>query len=222
MLNKPIRVSHSASDLKPVESAMAPSVIETPTEPRHYSKTSNVTPETTNGVNKPKLVRMSAKDPSTTCSAVIEVIERDGGVIIENLVSDTLVTQIKRDLAPYYDSDTGGTSHFFPSTTSRATGLLGISSACVELALSPLFSAVADAMLTSTYTHWYGKVLKTSVSRPQISSTVGFRVNPGGTQQGLHRDDADYHTTDTEMPVMLGCVTAITKTTKGECAIPIQ
>ncbi|KAH8803336.1 hypothetical protein F5884DRAFT_861666 [Xylogone sp. PMI_703] len=161
-----------------------------------------------------KLQRMSAKDPATTCEALVAIIERDGGVIVEDLASTALVAQIKSDLAPYFDTDKVDRSGFFPSTTQRATGLLGISDACVELALNPLYNAIANKMISSTYTFWTGQQKETVTSKPQISSTVGFRVNPGGKQQGLHRDDSDYHTRNCDMPVMIGCVTALTKTTK--------
>lgn len=54
---------------------------------------------------------------------------------------------------------------------------------------------------------WEGQKQLSVVGKPQIASIVGFRVQPGGTQQALHRDDADYHTRNCDMPVMLGCVT---------------
>ncbi|KAG4437909.1 hypothetical protein IFR05_006628 [Cadophora sp. M221] len=157
---------------------------------------------------------MSANDPATTCEALVAIIERDGGVIVDDLVSPSLVAQIKSDLAPHFDTDKVDKSGFFPSTTQRATGLLAISDACVELALNPLYNAIANKMISSTYTYWSGQSQETVTSKPQISSTVGFRVNPGGKQQGLHRDDSDYHTRNCDMPVMIGCVTALTKTTK--------
>ncbi|KAJ5398052.1 hypothetical protein N7509_006165 [Penicillium cosmopolitanum] len=126
---------------------------------------------------KPSFVRLDAAKVSTTPAQVIEVLEREGGVIIENLISQELAQQIKTDLKPHFDGDTPDKYGFFPETTQRASGLLGISDACVELAL-------------------------------------GFRVNPGGRQQVLHRDDNDYHPSDKKLPVMIGCVTALTKTTK--------
>jgi hypothetical protein len=163
----------------------------------------------------PQLQRMNANDPATTPEALSAIIEKDGGVIVENLVPLSLVEQIKSDLAPHFNTDKVDKSGFFPSTTQRATGLLAISDACVELALNPLYNEVANQLISSTYTYWVGQEQETCTSKPQISSTVGFRVNPGGKQQGLHRDDSDYHTRGCDMPVMLGCVTALTKTTKG-------
>ncbi|KAJ5227329.1 uncharacterized protein N7469_007335 [Penicillium citrinum] len=163
---------------------------------------------------KPSFVRLDATNPSTTPAQVVEVLEREGGIIIENLISKELAQQIKTDLKPHFDGDTPDKSGFFPETTQRASGLLGISDACVELACNPLYINVANAMVSSSYTFWRGDHQETVSGKPIISSTVGFRVNPGGRQQVLHRDDNDYHPNDKKLPVMIGCVTALTKTTK--------
>jgi ectoine hydroxylase-related dioxygenase (phytanoyl-CoA dioxygenase family) len=131
--------------------------------------------------------RRNAK--TTSEEELIEIIKRDGGVIVEELISQELAAKVKADLEPYFDADIKDESGFFPETTKRATGLLGISDACVELACNKTFIDVANKMLTSVYTAWTGQEQHTFRSKPYISSTVGFRVNPGGKQQGLHRDD---------------------------------
>ncbi|KAF3398611.1 Uncharacterized protein F1880_006232 [Penicillium rolfsii] len=159
-------------------------------------------------------VRLSTSEASSTPEKAISFIERDGGVIIENLISHELAEQIKKDLKPHFDKDIPDKYGFFPATTQRATGLLGISDACVELACNPFYISVANALVSSTFTFWRDDRQVTVSGKPIISSTVGFRVNPGGKQQVLHRDDNDYHPTNKEMPVMIGCVTALTKTTR--------
>ena len=139
---------------------------------------------------KPTIVRLNGNDPATTTERIVSIIKRDGGVIVENLISKELATQVKADLKPYFDTDKVDASGFFPHTTQRATGLLAKSDACVELALNPTYIKVANAMISSTYTYWSGQKQETVYAKPVISSTVGFRVNPGGRQQGLHRDDS--------------------------------
>lgn len=162
---------------------------------------------------KPTIQRFDANDIATTTELLVSTIERDGGVIVENIITSELAAQIKRDLEPYFDTDKEDPSGFFPVTTQRASGLLAFSDACADLACNPTYTNVANKMISSTYTYWAGQKQDTVTSKPVISSTVGFRVNPGGRQQDLHRDDADYHTRNCDMPMMLGCVTALTKTT---------
>ncbi|KAH0837060.1 phytanoyl-CoA dioxygenase family protein [Fonsecaea pedrosoi] len=138
---------------------------------------------------KPTLARCDANDPATTTDLLVSIIERDGGVIVENLISKELATRIKTELKPYFDTDKVDPSGFFPHTTQRATGLLARSDGCVELATNPTYIDVANRMISSTYTYWNGQQKETVYAKPIISSTVGFRVNPGGRQQALHRDD---------------------------------
>lgn len=146
--------------------------------------------EAKSSVDAPKIARFDAKDPNTTCARLVEVLHRDGGVIVENLITPELAAQIKDELKPHFDTDRIDKTGFFPETTQRASGLIGISPGCIDYLTSPLLIEVADAILTSTYSFWIGEKLRTVVSKPQISSTTGFRVNPGGRQQALHRDDA--------------------------------
>ncbi|KAJ4142049.1 hypothetical protein NW754_014839 [Fusarium falciforme] len=139
--------------------------------------------------NKPTFARLDAAQPSTTPEALIEAIKRDGGVVVENLISQQLAEQVKKDLQPHFDSDIPDKSGFFPATTQRATGLFAISDACVELACNPLYIDVANALCSSSLTYWDREKRVTVSGKPIISSTVAFRVNPGGQQQVLHRDD---------------------------------
>ncbi|CAH0057045.1 unnamed protein product [Clonostachys solani] len=165
-------------------------------------------------VGKPTITRVHASNPSTSSKALIDILKRDGGVIVESLIPRELAEQIRKELKPHFDSDIPDKYGFFPETTRRATGLLGVSDACVELACNKLYTDVANEMISSSHTMWRGDHQETVSGKPIISSTVGFRVNPGGRQQVLHRDDNDYHPQDKELPVMIGCVTALTKTTK--------
>ncbi|PYI09846.1 PhyH-domain-containing protein [Aspergillus sclerotiicarbonarius CBS 121057] len=167
----------------------------------------------------PCFARFDAADPLATTQTLVEAIRRDGGVIVENLITREAAEQIKSDLKPYFDKDIPDKYGLFPPTTKRATGLMGISDACVELACNPLYIGVANALVSSSYTFWRGDHRVTVTGKPIISSTAGFRITPGSRQQVLHRDDrltigSDYHPHSMELPVMIGCVTALTRTTK--------
>lgn len=134
-----------------------------------------------------KIERVNAK--TTTVDAICDIINRDGGVIVEDFIAKEHAQRIKDELKPHFDADVGDKSGFFPNTTQRATGLVAKSAACVDLMTNPLLIDVANALLSDTYTHWLGQNRVTVTTKPILSSTVGFRVNPGSAQQGLHRDD---------------------------------
>lgn len=154
-----------------------------------------------------EITTVRADDPATNAALLESLLERDGAVIVKNLIPEELCAQIKKDLKPIFDSDKPDPAGFFPSTTKRAHGILAHSPASAKLVVNPLFQSVAERMLTSKYTYWEGQKQKSVAAKPQIASIVGFRVEPGGKQQPLHRDDSDYHTRNCDMPVMIGCVT---------------
>lgn len=51
------------------------------------------------------IARYDANNPDTTTDLLVSVIERDGGVIVENLISQDLAAQIKAELKPYFDTE---------------------------------------------------------------------------------------------------------------------
>lgn len=162
---------------------------------------------------KVTIVRIPASN-ATAEDEIIELLERDGAVIVTGMFSKEHMEQVRHDLAPHFDSDVPDTSSFFPKTTRRVNGLFGISRACVDMGMHPLFLAVANRLLTSTYTFFRGSEKLTAVSKPIISSTTAMRINPSSQQQALHRDDEDLHARPCDRPVMVTCLVALTRTHK--------
>lgn len=152
--------------------AMSPIAVQDIVDTPVYAKKDlhNPTPTTTTSPTKPAIVRCDANDPSTTTDHLISILERDGGVIVENIITKELASRIKSELKPYFDTDKKDNSGFFPETTQRATGLLGRSDACVELATNKTYIDVANKMLSSTFTYWSGQTQETVTSKPIISS----------------------------------------------------
>jgi hypothetical protein len=138
---------------------------------------------------EPQLVRLSCKDPTTTSDKVVEILRRDGGVILTGFVEQDLAQRMASELRPLFDADVPDESGFFPSTTRRATGLLGASDGCVELATTKLWIDVCNVVLTSTCRPWYGETRATFTAKPTLAGTFGFQIHPGSPAQELHRDD---------------------------------
>ena len=137
----------------------------------------------------PQLERLSACDPATTHNKIVELVRRDGGVVLKNLIDTEHVSRIRKELRPAFETDVPDQSGFFPSTTRRATGLLGISNGCVDLATNKLWIDTANDILTSECRPWYGEKRAHYVSKPILAGTFGFQIGPGSRQQDLHRDD---------------------------------
>lgn len=138
---------------------------------------------------QPQLERLVANDLGTTSAKVVELVRRDGGVVITGLIDEAHTLRIRQELKPVFEADVPDKSGFFPTTTRRATGLLGVSDGCVELATNKLWIDVANEILTSTCRPWYGEKRAHFVSKPILAGTFGFQISPGSRQQDLHRDD---------------------------------
>lgn len=163
-------------------------------------------------------IRQISPGTETAVDDILECLRRDGVAIVTAMFSKELIQRVKQDLAPHFDSDVTDESGFFPPTTQRVTGLFAISRACIELAMHPLLLAVSDGLLTSNFTYYVGSSMKVVKSKPIISSTAAFRVKPGGQQQGLHRDDTDFHARPCDWPMMIGCLAALNRTHKNNGA----
>lgn len=137
----------------------------------------------------PQLERLDANDAATTHTKIVELVRRDGGVVITGLIGQDHISRIRTELKPAFEADVPDKSGFFPSTTRRATGLLGISDGCVDLATNKLWIDTANAILTSECRPWYGEKRAHFVSKPILAGTFGFQIAPGSRQQDLHRDD---------------------------------
>ncbi|KAE8445038.1 hypothetical protein EG329_013752 [Mollisiaceae sp. DMI_Dod_QoI] len=154
----------------------------------------------------PQLTRLDANSPTTTSSAIIEVLHRDGGVIVENLFSTSLAAQIKSELKPYFDTDRVDKSGFFPETTQRASGLIGISPGCVEYLTTPLLMEVVNEVLSSTYSYWLGEELRT-VTRCVAAITKSTKENgatvviPGSHTWGPERSPKEHETVPAELDI---------------------
>lgn len=152
-------------------------------------ETSYVTEKPLTTSDRPQLERLAVDDPATTHTKVVELVRRDGGVVITGLADEDHVTRMREQLKPAFEADIPDASGFFPTTTRRATGLLGISEGCVDLATNKLWIDVANEILTSTCRPWYGEKRAHFVSKPILAGTFGFQIHPGSRQQDLHRDD---------------------------------
>ena len=75
---------------------------------------------------KPAVLRYDALDPTMTTELLVSALQKEGRIIVQNIISQSLVSQIKQDLKPHFATDIPDKSGFFPSTTHRTSGLLGI------------------------------------------------------------------------------------------------
>ncbi|NMO00650.1 phytanoyl-CoA dioxygenase family protein [Gordonia sp. TBRC 11910] len=136
----------------------------------------------------PTLTRLAN---TATSAEAVEVIMRDGGVIIEGLFDDATISGLRADLDPVLDAvDTGHDEVFAGNRTKRAGGLFAKTEHMVTIAMNPLYRAIADTILNQPITVHMGEDAVPSPSGKHIGATMAIKIGPGQGSQPLHRDDS--------------------------------
>ena len=120
---------------------------------------------------------------------VASALKEHGYVIVDNLVSNGVMDQIRDELAPYIEASAFGPDNFLGLGTKRTGQLILRSPTTRDLIMNPLvLGAVADLLKQATAF--------------QLHLTQVISVHPGSSAQPLHRDEgawdffpfpADYH-----------------------------
>lgn len=139
-------------------------------------------------MNAKKLVTLSAND---SVERVVEVIKRDGGVIISNFVSEQALSALREELDSYLNETPCGLDAYFAGAqTRRVARIIGRSDTAVKVALNPLFLESAKAILQTPTHVWVGTDRVEIEPDIQLSITQAIQIGPGQGLQPLHRDDS--------------------------------
>ncbi|MEE2682515.1 MAG: phytanoyl-CoA dioxygenase family protein [Actinomycetota bacterium] len=107
---------------------------------------------------------------------LLAILDRDGGVIIEGILNDEALDEVRSDLFPYLDASATGTNDFWGFETKRVGALMARSPKCRELALHPLINSLCGEYL-NPYSDGY-----------QLHFTQAISIGPDEDPQVLHRD----------------------------------
>ena len=123
---------------------------------------------------------------ATASSAeVVDVLNRDGCVVIKSLADLRICDQLEQELAPFLAANKDeapnnapyGYEDFLPAKTRRIVGVIAKSRAFCALATHPMIMAVCDAMLLPNCVNY------------QLCTTAALVPDPGSKAQALHRED---------------------------------
>ncbi|MFD9669384.1 phytanoyl-CoA dioxygenase family protein [Rhodococcus sp. NPDC059968] len=127
---------------------------------------------------------------TTTIDEAVEVIFRDGGVIIEDLYSKETISGLREDLEPVLQNVRAGDDEVFAGTqTRRAGSLFARSPHMVDVALSPLYLGISRAILQKPIGVYFGEDNTPITPDIQIGMTQAIQIAPGQGAQPIHRDD---------------------------------
>ncbi|MEQ9566440.1 MAG: phytanoyl-CoA dioxygenase family protein, partial [Pseudomonadales bacterium] len=135
--------------------------------------------------------KLTTVDSSESVERVVEVIKRDGGVIISNFVPGQTLEALKEELGGYLnETPYGEDAYFAGNQTRRIARIIARSDSAVDVALNPLFLESARKLLQTPSHVWVGSDRLEVEPDIQLSITQAIQIAPGQGLQPLHRDDA--------------------------------
>ena len=120
--------------------------------------------------------------------AVIAVIERDGGVIVEDFVPPTLVTELKADLLPKIDACSVGQDDFSGFRTRRMSALFAKTRRVADVVTHPLLLGAAEHFVNRPAVYGAGEQVRSVRPGLRIGGAQLIQIGPGEGTQPLHRD----------------------------------
>ena len=149
---------------------------------------------------RPELTRIdrAAADVDT----VLELLNRDGFVIVEGYLSPDEVQAKRADLQRIIDELPTGRNEFEGFETRRIYSLFAKTRVFDAEAIDPLLLEVLDRVLGDA----------------QLSAPVGISIGPGESAQPLHRDDGIYPLPDPKPELVLNTMWALDDFTEANGA----
>lgn len=148
-------------------------------------------------------VELAKKYPSTAGSQAqasveevdrcMDALERDGYVVLEKLISEDLLAEIKEDLLPRFEYDSGR-NNFEGFKTQRLYAFFEKSLVCNPLVEHPLILGCLDRIFEPNYL---------------LSQLQAINILPGEAQQPLHHDDLFYRVPRPRRPLGAATIWAI-------------
>jgi ectoine hydroxylase-related dioxygenase (phytanoyl-CoA dioxygenase family) len=166
---------------------------------------------------------MAARIPVVPASAdaaeIAGLLERDGCVVVSDLLGDSWCRELKSELDPHVERAATaipkmnqhlaqtGAQDFYPGNTKRIPGLVAKSPAYQSLVLHPTLLGVCDA------------ILKPNCVRYQVHATSALIIGPGAETQVLHREEDSFHFFATPRPnLVVATMAAVTDFTRANGA----
>lgn len=121
---------------------------------------------------------------------LVAVLERDGAVIVEDLVGADVLAGLWADLGPCLESGDFSGNWYDGLRTRRVSSLFARTSRLTPVVTHPLYLGAARALMQKPVTMWIGRARQEMVPSIQVSTTQLIQIHKGQGKMPLHRDDA--------------------------------
>jgi len=142
-------------------------------------------------------------------SKIMKIIERDGAVILKDVLTSREIAQLKSEIDPYVQATEDGRDEFTGKHTTRTGALVARSPMCRDLIMNPQIRAAAD------------KLLLPNCQRYQLHLTQVIRIKPGQKKQSIHRDRWAWGKYLKDIEPQLNTIWAVTDFTKENGATQV-
>src|SRR6202050_1608741 len=126
-----------------------------------------------------------------------EILERDGCIVIENVLDKTQLDKLKSELRPHFEETPNCTGDFYGHATKRLSSLIAKSTLCQQMAIHPVILAAMDEFLLKGCRQY------------QINLTQAIQIGPGEPQQIMHPDDPLFPYVRPGYEAMINCMWAV-------------
>ncbi|KAK5624639.1 hypothetical protein RRF57_000355 [Xylaria bambusicola] len=137
--------------------------------------------------------RSPTKLPATaSLEEILEVLDRDGGVVLTNFATQEIMDKIDEELEPHVNAIAASDSYddFIGKKTLVIPGLVGKSDTIANiLDTNETIEQLLKVLLEERYPAVFEKHTEELVVDPLLSISLGFWVGHGSPRQALHKDD---------------------------------
>lgn len=153
---------------------------------------------------------------------MITILERDGALILTNLVANQDIADVNSEIEPYVDrarAETHSAYDLIPKQTIVVPGVVGKSPTMANIAEFEVIDALRTSILQKSCTAtWEDRTEHFNID-PLLNSSLTYHISYGAPRQRLHRDDMThgvYHAGEYSLSdeTMLGFMIAGSKTTR--------
>jgi ectoine hydroxylase-related dioxygenase (phytanoyl-CoA dioxygenase family) len=128
--------------------------------------------------------------PDASLDEVVEILERDGGIIVEDFIDAGTLQALWTDLGPALDTQAYGDDWYNGTKTRRVSSVFARTTRLTPVVAQPLYLGAARRIMQQPVPMYIGKNRVEMTPTIQISGTQLIQIHPGQGKQPLHRDDA--------------------------------
>ena len=153
---------------------------------------------------------------------MVAILERDGGLILTNLVSSQDIAAVNGELEPYIQkvmAETHAAYDLVPKQTIMVPGVVGKSPTMLKIAEFEVIDTLRTLILQKKCTATWEDRTEEFTIGPLLNSSLTYHISHGAPRQRMHRDDmihGIYHGGEYSLAneTMLGFMIAGSKTTR--------